>query len=119
MSSLFSALTAAGAALDVYQQALAVSQNNVDNVSTPGYARQQLDLNALPFQPLAGLPGGVSAGDLQSSRDAYADQQVRSQMAALGKYQQQVTSLTPVDNAFDVTSQSGISAAWTNLLQSF
>jgi flagellar hook-associated protein 1 len=119
MSSLFSALTSAGAALDAFEQALSVSQNNVDNVSTPGYARQELSLNASPFQPLAGLPGGVSAGDLQSARDAYADESVRSQIEALGKYEQQVTSLTPVDNALDLTSQSGISAAWTSLLQSF
>jgi len=119
MSNLFSALTSAGAALNVFEQALTVSQNNVDNVSTPGYARQSLDLNASAFQPLAGLPGGVSAGDLQSARDVYADQAVRSQMESLGKYQQQVTSLTPVNNTFDLTSQSGISAAWNNLLQSF
>ncbi|MFN7993837.1 MAG: flagellar hook-associated protein FlgK [Bryobacteraceae bacterium] len=119
MSSLFGALNSAGAALSVFEQALSVSQNNIDNVSTPGYARQALGLEAMSFQPLAGLIGGVNSGELQSARDAYADQSVRSQLSAQGSFDQQVQSLTPVNNAFDLTSQSGIATAWNNLLQSF
>ena len=71
MSSLFAALSSSAGALSAYQTVLDAVQNNVTNASTPGYARQSVSLEARPFQPSLGLPGGVSAGDLQSARDAW------------------------------------------------
>jgi flagellar hook-associated protein FlgK len=69
MSGLFTALNSSASALDVFQRVLDVVQNNVTNASTPGYARQSLTLNALPFDPGAGVLGGVSAGEIQSARN--------------------------------------------------
>ncbi len=77
MANLFSSLTSSASALQVYAQALQISGNNVSNASTPGFARQRVKLEALPLDPGHGLVGGVSAGELQSARDQYADLQVR------------------------------------------
>ena len=46
MSNLLASLGSSASALSVLQQALGVIQNNVDNSSTPGYASQQLNIEA-------------------------------------------------------------------------
>jgi len=111
MSDLFSTLHTSANALQVYQQALEVVSNNVTNASTPGYARQNLSLEAMPFQPNAGLPGGVTAGEVQSARDQFAEQSVRQQFSNLGTLEQQSQSLSQIENNFNVTSDSGIPGA--------
>ena len=61
MSNLLTSLATAGHALDVYQQALNVVQNNITNSTTPGYATQSLNLASQPFDVASGLAGGVAA----------------------------------------------------------
>ncbi len=56
MATITSSLGNAGSALDVIQQALNVVQANVSNSNTPGYATQQLSLNALSPNGQPGLP---------------------------------------------------------------
>jgi flagellar hook-associated protein 1 FlgK len=119
MGNLFAALRASGNALDVFGRGLDVAQNNVSNSSTPGYARQRLTLQPAPFDPAHGLVGGVRAGDVQSSRDEYAESAVRGQTELLGRAQQIAASLGPVESSFDVTGNTGIPAMLTALFNSF
>jgi flagellar hook-associated protein 1 FlgK len=112
-------MTTASNALAVYSQALDVVQNNVANASTPGYASQTQTFDALRFDPNNGFPGGVALGQIESSRDEYAEQAVRQQTTLLGQAQQDVASLTALQSQFDVTGSSGISAAFNNLFQAF
>jgi len=46
MSTLLALLQTSGNALGVFEQALNVVENNVNNSSTPGYATQSLNLEA-------------------------------------------------------------------------
>ena len=117
--NLLASLDVSAGALTAYDQVLAVVQNNVANSSTPGYAQQTQDLEAMPFDPSDGTMGGVQAGAVVSSRDQYAEQAVRSQTVLLGQAQQNVNSLTSLQSVFDITGQSGISAALNNLYSSF
>ena len=55
--------------LGVYSAALDVTQNNVTNANTPGYARQIATLQALPFDIANGLLG-ASAWELRKARAA-------------------------------------------------
>ena len=119
MANILAALGSTAGALDAIDQVLQITQNNVANASTPGYAMQSLDLEALPFDPSTGASGGVRAGQIQSSRDQYAEQAVRSQNTLLGNAQQNVSSLTSLQSLFDISGQSGIPYALNNLLQSF
>ena len=119
MSNLLAGLTTSGNALDVFQQALSVIQNNVNNASTPGYAKQQMNLQALPFDVASGLAGGVAAGGLDSSRNAYADEEVQRQTQALGRYAAQVQGTGTIQNFFDVSGATGVAAALNSLFQSF
>ncbi|MCS6953094.1 MAG: flagellar hook-associated protein FlgK [Bryobacteraceae bacterium] len=119
MSSLLASLMSSANALRTYQRALEVTQNNVANASTPGYAAQRLALVAQPFDPLAGLPGGVRPGVLESARDLYSEQAVRGQLAYLGMFEQQVHSLGSIEAALSVATGAGIPGALDRLYQAF
>jgi flagellar hook-associated protein 1 FlgK len=119
MGNLLTSLLNTANALKVYEGALTVTQNNVTNANTPGYAKQRASLEALPLDLSIGLPGGVTQGPTQSSRNGYAEQAVRDQQTALGYYQQKASDLTPLESYFSLSSTSGIAPAISNLFQSF
>jgi flagellar hook-associated protein 1 FlgK len=119
MSNILASLTNAGNALDVFQQALTVVQNNVDNSSTPGYATQTLNLVAQPLDVTSGLTGGVASQGLQDSRDNYVEEQVQQQTSTLGLYTAQAQATGTVQSLFDVTGTGGVPAALNNLLSAF
>src|SRR5581483_10536268 len=105
-----SLLNTAGA-LKSYEGALTVTQNNVTNANTPGYAKQIVFLEAQPFDLTIGLPGGVALGPTETSRNGFAEQAVRDQQTALGYYQQKAADLTPLQNYFSLSTSSGIAPA--------
>jgi flagellar hook-associated protein 1 FlgK len=119
MSNLLASLVSSANTLEAYGRVLEATQNNVSNASTPGYAKQRVDLYALPFDPQGGSTGGVRAGKLESSRNEYAEQAVRTQTTGLGYQQQLSDSLTVLQTNFDISGNQGIPQALNNLLQSF
>ena len=118
MSSLFTSLNASSLSLASYERALQITQNNVDNASTPGYAAQTVDFTALSFDPRSGLSGGVSVSN-SSTRDTNLDSAVRGQLNNLGTAQQQVISLGGIERLFDISGTTGVPAAFTSLFSSF
>src|SRR5579872_5256743 len=118
MSNLIAMLSDSASALGAYDRVLEVSQSNVANASTPGYAKQTLLLEALPFDPSQGLPGGVRAGSMQSTRNEYAEQAVRRQTTLLVQQQQAATSLTSLQAIFDISGTTGIPNALNQFFQS-
>jgi flagellar hook-associated protein 1 FlgK len=119
MGNLLTSLLNTANSMKAVEQALAVTENNVVNASTPGYAKQTATFEALPFDLTVGLPGGVAPGPVQSSRDAFAEQAVRNQQTDLNYYQQKVADLTSAESYFSTSSNSGIGPAITSLFQSF
>ena len=119
MANLLSTLGLTADSLSAYSQVLEVTQNNVANASTPGWARQSQSLDALSFDPTAGLPGGVKAGLVENARDEFSEQAVRIQTSMQGQANQDVSNLTNLQTLFDVSGNSGIPYALNNLLQSF
>ena len=119
MSNLFATMGSAASALDVLQQALGVVQNNVSNSSTPGYASQQLNIEAAPFDVVSGAAGGLTANGLHSSRDNYADTSVQQALQTLGLYTAQNQSTGTIQSFFDANGTTGVSAALNNLLTAF
>jgi flagellar hook-associated protein 1 FlgK len=119
MSNLLASLLTSANALSAYDKVLAVTQNNVANASTPGYAKQTVRLDAMPLDIDTGSLGGVRAGEVVSSRNQYAEQAVRRQNVLLGSANQEVNSLQALQSFFDISGQSGITAALDRLYQSF
>ena len=119
MGGLFSALNSSAGAMDAFQRVLDTIQSNVANASTPGYASQSIPLEALPMNSDGTLPGGVTTGEMQSARDEFAEQNVRQQFSALGTLEQTSQSLSNLQLAFNVSSDSGIPGALNQLFQNF
>ncbi len=119
MGGLFSSLNNSLSALRSIESALAVSQNNVSNASTPGYADQVALLNSQSFNLPAGLAGGVQFGGTQSTQNEYVDQAVRTQLSAQGYFKAQSSPLASIQSLFDVTGQTGLTGDLNNLFQSF
>jgi flagellar hook-associated protein 1 len=117
--SLLASLTNSSSTLSAFERAITVTQNNVSNASTPGYASQRLDLNAMPFDPVAGLIGGVIAGDVQSSRNEFAEAAVERAQTSLGTASQQSASLTAIQSALNLSGADGIPATLGSLFRSF
>jgi flagellar hook-associated protein 1 len=119
MTTLSGALGVAGEALNAYQEALGVVQNNITNANTPGFATQSPNLVAQPFDSASGLAGGVAEQGLISARDSYADEQVQQQLSLLGQYKMQAQATSSLSNYFDASGNTGVEADWNNLIQSF
>jgi flagellar hook-associated protein 1 FlgK len=119
MGNLLTSLLNSTNALRVYSQGLQVVQNNVTNASTPGYAKQVQTFEALPFDVAVGLPGGVAAGPVASSRDAFAERNVRDHQSALESSRQTASALSELQSYFDLSSKSGVSPAINSLFKSF
>lgn len=117
--SLLASLTNSSSTLNAFERAITVTQNNVSNASTPGFVTERLDLNAMPFDPAGGLTGGVAAGDVQSSRNEFAEAAVERAQTSLGTASQQSASLTAVQNALNLSGSDGIPATLGALFQSF
>jgi flagellar hook-associated protein 1 FlgK len=119
MSNLLASLVSSAGALDTYNRVLEVTQNNVANANTPGYARQSLQLRALPFDPQGGLTGGVRTSELQSARNDYAERGVRRQELGLGREQQNVNSLAALESLFDISGNGGLPKALNSAFEAF
>lgn len=112
-------MRSASQSLGVFEKALSVTENNVSNASTPSFAKQRLPLESLVFDAELGLPGGVEAGEVQSLRNGYAEQNVRRRQQAYARSEQMAAELARIEPLFDATGESGIPAALSNLFQSF
>ena len=119
MSSLFASLNTASQALDVLGQAIGVVQNNVSNASTPGFVTQTLITSARPFDPAGNLWGGVEANGVQSARNVFAEQAVWGANEQAGLSSQQASSLSSLQNFFDVSGTAGLPGALSGLYSAF
>jgi flagellar hook-associated protein 1 FlgK len=98
---------------------LQVTQNNVTNASTPGYARQRMSLQAEWFDPEHGLPGGVAIQDSETSRKFFAERAVWRQNALSGRFEELATAMGRIEGNFDATGTSGVPLAMRRLFDSF
>src|SRR5579872_5524398 len=93
MSNLSASLISAASSISVFENALAVSQTNIANSSTPGYAEQTPTFQAMPFDLATGLAGGVTNGPVQDARNVFAENSVQQAQTSLGNWQEQVSTL--------------------------
>jgi len=119
MATLTTALYNSAQALQVIGQSLAITQNNVTNAQTPGWAKQVQTVEARPLDIQEGLPGGTYAGPVVSTRDSFAEAAVQQQQSGLNFAQQTVSDLQNLQPLFDLTAASGIAGALNNLFDSF
>ena len=119
MPGLFTTLASSANSLGVYDKVLSAISDNINNSTTPGYAKQRISTLPQPFDPASGLAGGIMAGQLENSRDEYAESAVRRNLFAFGDAEQTASTLTSVEPLFDVSGDSGVPGALNQLFQSF
>lgn len=123
MRSTFAGFTTATLALNASHRALEVTGQNIANINTPGYTRQNLDIKSLYLRggefynsnPNARIGFGVEITGVSQLRDPFLDIQYRNQMAKLGTTDSQVAGYEKLANILDETNQNGIKNALSDL----
>ena len=99
-------------ALQAFQQAIAVTSNNVANASTPGYDRESILLNTAAPQTTGGVPigAGVVISGVSRSYDQAATNQLYTSQSSLGQLTALQNYTSQIDNLFGTTA-AGLSTA--------
>jgi flagellar hook-associated protein 1 len=119
MSSLNASLATALSGLISEQGALAVTTNNVANVNTPGYSRQQpilVSSDPVVVDPLT-LGTGVTLQSVESIRDPILESQIQQQTQSQGQFSALSTALQQTQTNF-TTSSSDIGTQISNFFDS-
>lgn len=119
MAGIMASLLSAAQALRCFEKGLMVTQNNVANASTPGFAKQKVYFESVPFAPEQGLAGGVQARRIESARQAYAEQAVQTRFSSWGRTDQTAADLSRIEALFDVSGEAGLPGAITALFAGF
>jgi flagellar hook-associated protein 1 FlgK len=119
MSSLFGTLEIATSALGAEQGAMNATTNNVANVNTPGYCRQQAVLSENDAIQVGGLSygTGVSLEQLQSIRDPVLQLRIEEETQQQGQLNAYLTAMQQAQTQF-TTSSSDIGTEINNFFSS-
>ena len=120
MPSQFFGLNIGASALFAYQSSLNTTANNIANVKTEGYSRQETELEAgAPLRVYAkyGSTGtGVNAVAVKQQRDIYYDTKYWQNSSTLGYFEQKLYYLSQVENVFaDDGVQEGFSTVFSKM----
>jgi len=99
-------------ALQAFQQAIAVTSNNVANASTPGYDVESIDLSAAAPQESGGIPlgSGVVVSGVARAYSQAAANQLNASQSSLGQLTSLQNYTSQIDNLFGTTAD-GLSTA--------
>jgi flagellar hook-associated protein 1 FlgK len=119
--SLFSAIQGSANALRVHQLGLQVVGNNIANVNTPGYIRQDLVLSpALGYRAGGMIIGqGVEAIGVQQKLDKFTLDRLRDTRSQLAYQEQVQASNSAVESIFNELSDNDLSSRMSALANAF
>jgi flagellar hook-associated protein FlgK len=120
--SIYGNIHLLSSALRTFQYGLNATSNNIANAATPGYSRQVLNLEALPFIYDGSMPlgSGVTATSLQRIRDTFLDSRIQFEYSELGRAKAEQQALTELAAIFPEvalsTSTAGLKGAIDNVV---
>jgi flagellar hook-associated protein 1 FlgK len=120
MGGLYGVLGIASGALEADQGAATITSNNIANVNTPGYSREQINLSEnAPLQVGNFLVGdGVSLDQTTSIRDNLLQQRINQENQSAGQLSAFLGPLNQVQSIFNETSGSGLQTPLTAFFNS-
>ena len=120
MYGLNTSLSIASEALNAQSGAIAVTNNNIANVDTVGYTRQEVNLSAEALSQAGNdsIDNGVSFGGYTSVRDQVLSIAVNNKTSDQSSLDTQSTALATLQTSFSGTT-TGIGAALSNLFSNF
>ncbi len=105
MASTFFGLTIAGSALNSFQAAVNTTANNIANVNTAGYTRQQAiryAAEALRVNEKYGMAGsGVTTTEITQTRDFYYDVKYWENNAKVGLFEAKLYYMQQIEDYLD------------------
>lgn len=123
----FSGFSTALSALQANQKRLDIVGQNLSNMNTPGYTRQQLETSSLHYSnPVSrymngsqiSVGFGVSMDKVSQIRDPYLDAQYRAQITKAGYTNSMQSALDSLSNVLDESNVDGLRSAIANIQSS-
>lgn len=120
MPSTFFGLNIGSSGLRSFQVAVNTTANNIANVQTKGYTRQEATLaatNAMRVAARYGSTGtGVNVTKITQVRDEYYDTKYRENNATLGRYEQRLYYMDQIETYFkDDSTLEGFSTIFSKM----
>lgn len=121
MPSTFFGLTIASSGLNAYQVALNTTANNISNVQTKGYTRQQANRSssdALRVYAAYGTMGsGVTTTSIKQIRNQYYDTKYWYNQSSVGLYDTKLNYLKQIENHYldDEDNAKGFTTIFNNM----
>ncbi|WP_394121076.1 flagellar hook-associated protein FlgK [Planococcus donghaensis] len=123
MVSSFHGLELGKRGLSVGQASISTTGQNIANVNTKGYSRQQVNSSASPSLDVwtgqgantGQLGTGVTLDSITRVRDRFLDQQFRDHSETLGQWQTKQTTLDRLETIVNEPSDSGLNSAMDGL----
>jgi flagellar hook-associated protein 1 len=121
MSSLFGTLGIARQALLAQQMGIDVTEHNIANLNTPGYARQRAEFvpGASITQDTYQMGSGVQFTSVQSYRSRLLDHRVNYELQHQAEFDAASGALQQVEAIFNQDSGSGLQSAISSFFNSF
>lgn len=119
--SLSEMMDIARSALLTHQKAMTVTGHNIANANTPGYSRQSARLAAAdPLTTSIGTVGrGVTLVAIDHARNAFLDQQIRTQSGTLGMASSLRDTLSQVEDIYGEPTDSGLGSGIDGFLSAW
>ena len=120
MPSTFFGLTIAGSGLSSYQTAINATANNISNVDTKGYTRQEAILNAAQstrvWAKYGSMGTGVEVSKIEQLRNEYYDMKYWSNQGKLGEQSTKADYLSQIETYFqDDEKVTGFTTIFANM----
>ncbi len=120
MPSQFMGLNIGASGLFAFQASINTTANNISNVKTEGYSRQETTLaatNPLRVYAKYGSTGtGVEATEIKQQRDIYYDTKYWQNNSSVGYFEQKIYYLSQIENVFtDDGIQEGFSTIFSKM----
>ncbi len=108
MAGLFDALNAGKTSLLTNQKAIEIVGNNVANVNTEGYSRQQAEFRQIPAVNFGGffIGQGVDVSDVSRDYSVFINRQLQEKSIAFGEETGRSNSLAELERIFNVSEDN-------------
>lgn len=119
MRATFSGFSTAQFALNTAQNSLNVVGQNIANINTVGYTKQnadQISLNLTNPDNKYNIGFGSQTQSISQSRDPYLDLRFRTEIAKVGEADVVASTLTELESIFDEIAKVGIQEGLTDLM---
>ena len=108
MAGLLNALNAARTSLEVNQKSIEIIGNNISNLNTEGYSRQQAVLTTYPAMNFGNffIGQGVKISDVSRQHDVFIDKQIKEKAVDLGFQDALNRPLSDLERVFNISNDN-------------